>query len=174
MLAYEFHLLRRDSFPDNKLYEQTFADFEQIFRQQVTLREARLQQIVRSVFDAVKSRSGEEGNDEFELVLSGGDGVVPGGHLVRLTGTVQQIFEVPLFEVDYAFTRWDLENRIMNHYTYKATAPFTADDVFQANSVRVKVFSKGAVRPIIEEEFRKREKEFEKLSKGFALQVVEN
>lgn len=174
MLAYEFHSLRKDSFPDNALYDKTFSSFEQIFSQQVLLRQKLIHDIVSKIFDSVKARSGNADSDEFELIPSGGEGIVPGGHIIRYTATVQQIFEVPLFEVDYAFTRWNLENRILNHFTYHPAAPFNPTEIFPDNSVRVKIFAKGAVRPIIEEEFKKHENAFEKLTKGFAMQAIEN
>jgi hypothetical protein len=174
MLAYEFHSLRKDSFPNNALYEKTFDTFEQIFSQQVALRQRLLHEIVSKIFTHIKTRSGNTDSDEFELVPSGGEGIVPGGHIIRFTASVQQIFEVPLFEVDYAFTRWNLENRIMNHYTYHGTAAYNPLELFPDNSVRVKVFAKGAMLPIIEEEFKKHEKDFEKIGKGFAMQIVES
>jgi hypothetical protein len=173
MLAYEFQSLKRDSFPSSPFYEKTFTDFETIFNQQAMLRERHVYETVKQVFEAVKKKSDNANNDEFELLNHSDDTVVAGGHLTRFVATVQQIFDVPLFEVDYAFTRWNLEDKVAAHYKSTPSVAFKPTELFQTNSVRVKIFAKGEMHHIIETEFRKHEAEFNKLAKGFTIQVVE-
>jgi hypothetical protein len=174
MLSYEFQSLKKDSFPGNKHYLATYSAFEEVFKLQLEQREKFLRDLIYKVFGLVREHSGTPYNSEFQLTQGGGEDTVPAGHLFRYVVAVQQIFEMPLFEVTYAFSRWDLENRILKHYTKNPETPFNSAELFPANSVRVKIFPQGALQRLIETEFHSQEATFKQIAGGFAIQVVKS
>jgi hypothetical protein len=125
---------------------------------------------VTTVFKSVKKASRQEKNPDFVLVQDNAAHTPPNAHLIRYIATIKGIFDDPVFEVSYLFSKWDLEGNILGHYRSNDSKPYDAKNLFRADSARVKIFVRGEMRDIVEQEFRKNAAKFESFSKGFTIQ----